>query len=209
MTDDQTQSLRDDIRYMKNLADDGANGPLLGGSILVAAGLIFGTASIVEWMMSTGMVSDAGGIGHLYLWGAAGVVFTLALIVLIRRQKTRAGVMSPSNRASGNAWMGVGLAIFSLSVAITALIYKTGSDVPALIFPSLIFALYGTGWAVSAAMSGQKWLWWPAFGGWIAAPLVALFAGTHEMWLVYAAGIVLLALLPGAILMRREPAERG
>ncbi|MBN8553019.1 MAG: hypothetical protein J0L52_09020 [Caulobacterales bacterium] len=209
MTHDQIDTLRDDIRYMKSLADDGANGPLLGGSVLVAAGIIFGAASIVEWMMSAGTISDAGGIGHLYLWGAAGALFTLALIVLIRRQKSRAGVMSPSNRASGNAWMGVGLAIFSLSVAVTVLIYKTGSGLPALIFPSLIFALYGTGWAVSAAMSGQKWLWVPAFGGWVAAPLVALFAGTSEMWLVYGAGIVLLALVPGAVLMRREPVQQA
>ena len=209
MTDDQTQSLRDDIRYMKSLADEGANGPLRGGSILVAAGIIFGAASIVEWMMSTGMVSDAGGIGHLYLWGAAGVVFAIALVVLIGRQKSRPGVMSPSNRASGNGWMGVGLAIFSMSVALMVLSSKTDSALPTLVFPSLIFALYGTGWAVSAALSGQKWLWGPAIGGWIAAPVVALFAGTSEMWLVYGAGIVLLALLPGAILMRREPAGRG
>lgn len=208
MTDDQIKSIRDDVSYMKSLADDGANRPLLGGVVLVAAGLIFGAASIVEWMMSAGIV-NLPEVGHLYLWGTAGVLFALALIVLIRRQNSRPGAMSSSNRAFANAWMGVGLAIFALSVSITILIYKSGSGLPALIFPSLIFALYGTGWAVSAAMSAQKWLWAPAFGGWIAAPLVALFAGSAEMWLVYAAGIVLLALVPGAMLMRREPASRS
>jgi len=208
MTDDQTQSLRDDIRYMKTLADAGANGPLLGGAVLVAAGLIFGAASIAEWMMAAGIV-NLPEVGHLYLWGTAGVLFALALIVLIRRQRSLPGAMSQSNRAFANAWMGVGLAIFALSMAITILIYKTGSGLPALIFPSVIFALYGAGWAVSAAMSGQKWLWAPAFGGWIAAPVVALFAGAAELWLVYAAGIVFLALVPGVILMRGEPASRG
>ena len=204
MTHDRITTIKDDIAYMKALADAGANGPLLGGSVLVAAGLIFGTASIIEWMMAAGVVA-AGGIAHLYLWGTAGIAFSITLFVLIRRQRGRAGVMSPSNRAFGNAWMGVGLAIFSMSIALTLLMIQTGSELPALVFPSLIFAMYGAGWAVSAAMSNQKWLWVPAFGGWIAAPVIALVAGQPEMWLVYGAGILLLALVPGAVLMRRDP----
>lgn len=205
MTNDQINTLKDDIAYMKALADEGAKGPLLGGSVLVAAGLIFGTASVVEWMMAAGIVA-AGGIAHLYLWGTAGVLFAIALFVLIARHRGRAGMGSPANRAFGNAWMGVGMGIFSMSIALTLLMMQTGSELPALIFPSLILAMYGSGWAVSAAMSDQKWLWAPAIGGWMAAPLIAQFAGRPEMWLVYGAGIILLALVPGVVLMRREPA---
>ena len=72
--------------------------------MLVAAGLIFGTASVVEWMMAAGIVA-AGGIAHLYLWGTAGVLFAIALFVLIARHRGRAGMGSPANRAFGNAWM--------------------------------------------------------------------------------------------------------
>lgn len=205
MTDDQIQTIKDDLSYMRDLADQGASGPLLGGSILVAAGLIFGSASIGEWAMSTGRIA-ADGIAHLYLWGGAGLVFAVALAVLIQRQRRRAGAMSPANRAFGNAWMGVGMAIFSMSVSLTLLMMQTGSGAISTVFPSLIFALYGTGWAVSAAMSGQKWLWRLAFGGWIAAPLMAWVAGQPVMWLVYAVGIVILTLVPGLILMRRQPA---
>ena len=205
MTDDKIQTIKDDIAYMKTLADAGANGPLLGGSVLVAAGLIFGAASIIEWMMAAGIVGF-GGVGHLYLWGAAGILFMVVLFALIGRQRRRAGSQSPANRAFSNAWMGVGMGIFSMSIALTLLIMQTGSELPALIFPSLIFAMYGSGWAVSAAMSGEKWLWAVAIGGWMAAPAMATLAGRPEMWLAYAAGIFLLALVPGAVLMRREPA---
>lgn len=207
MTDDQIKSLRDDITYMKALADEGSRGPLLGGSILVAAGIIFGGASVVEWAMQTGLVAGAGGIGHLYVWGGAGALFAAALIWLIQRQRGRPGYMSPSNRASGNAWMGVGLAIFAMSIALSILSLKLDTEIPMAVFPSLIFALYGSGWAVSASMSGQKWLWWPAIGGWALAPVVAWFVGDPAMWLVYAAGLVLLALVPGAVLMRQEPSD--
>lgn len=204
MTDDQIQTLKDDIAYMKTLADEGATGPLIGGSTLVAAGLIFGIASLGEWAGATGLIV-LDGIQHLYLWGAAGLVFAVTLTVLIHRQKGRPGVMSPANRAFGTAWMGVGLAIFSMAVALSLLGYKTQSNLPGLVFPSLIFALYGAGWAVSAAMSGQKWLWWPAYGSWLLAPVLAWFVDDSSLYLVYAIGLVFLALVPGLMLMRREP----
>ncbi len=206
MTDDQIKSLREDITYMKALADEGSRGPLLGGAILVVAGLVFGVASVVEWAMTTGVLA-LDGVAHLYNWGAAGIVFALALTVLIQRQKGRPGHMSPSNRAFANAWMGVGLAIFSMAVSLSIMAFQLQSELPAMVFPSLIFALYGSGWAISAAMSGQKWLWGPAFGGWIAAPVVAWFTGDPTQYLIYAAGLVGLALVPGLMLMRQEPSD--
>lgn len=207
MTNDQLKSLKDDIAYMKALADEGSQGPLLGGSILVMAGLVFGLASVVEWAMASDLLSDGGGIGHLWNWGLSGLVFAIGLIVLIRRGKGRPGELSPSNRAFANAWMGVGIAIFSMAVSLSVMSFQLQSPLPAMVFPSLIFALYGSGWAISAAMSGQKWLWGPAFGGWALAPVVAWFTGDPVQYLVYAAGLILLALVPGVILMRGEPSE--
>lgn len=206
MTDDQIRSLRDDITYMKALADEGSRGPLLGGSILVAAGTIFGAASVVEWAIASGALAVAP-VAHAINWLGAMALFTLALVVLIRRQRGRPGQMSPSNRAFANAWMGVGLAIFSLAISMTVIAYRVESALPMLVFPSLILALYGSGWAVSAAMSGQKWLWALAIGGWAAAPALAIFTGDPVQYLVYAACLVLLALIPGVILMRQEPSD--
>ena len=38
------QSVREDIAFMRTLAQDGASGPLFGGSILLAGGLIYASA---------------------------------------------------------------------------------------------------------------------------------------------------------------------
>jgi hypothetical protein len=204
MTDDQIRSLKDDINYMKILADEGAGAPLVGGSVLVAAGLIFGAASIGEWANAAGLIALQD-IQHAYLWGGAGILFAITLTVLIRRQRGRPGIMAPANRAFSNAWMGVGLTIFSMAIALSVLSLQLQSDVPTTVFPSLIFAIYGAGWAVSAAMSGQKWLWWPAIGSWILAPILAWFVGQPTMYLFYAIGLFAFALVPGVVLMRREP----
>ena len=206
MTRDQVQSVHDDIAYMKALAQEGRRAPLLGGSILIAAGLVFGLASIVAYGIDSGILSVPP-VAYAFLWGGAGLIFFAVLMLQVRRTSGRPGANSVVNRAGGAGWMGVGLAIFVMALAMTVVSWKTGSDVSFMLFPSLIFALYGSGWAVSATMSDQKWQWTLAIACWIAAPLIAFLTGSPLMWLAYAAGLFLFALLPGVLLVRQEPSE--
>lgn len=206
MTDDQIKSLRDDIAYMKAMAEEGSRGPLLGGAILVAAGLIFGAGAVAHWAIDTGVL-DLPPVAFSYLWIGAGLVFLAVLFTLSRRLGGRPGAMSPANRAAGTAWMGVGLAIFALGISIAVISIKLRDPLPTVMFPPMIFALYGAGWAVSAAMSGQRWMWWVAIGGWAAAPLIAWFTGEPVQYLIYAAGLLLLTTLPGLVMMRQEPSD--
>ncbi|MBN9481517.1 MAG: hypothetical protein J0I52_14865 [Bordetella sp.] len=206
MTRDQVQSVHDDIAYMKALAEEGRQAPLVGGRILVTAGLVFGGAAIVHYGVDSGLI-DVSPVAYPLLWGAAMLIFFGALIVGIRQADRKPGAQSAGNRAAGAGWMGAGLGIFVMSLAMAVVGWKTQSNAVAMVFPSLIFALYGSGWAVSATMSGQKWQWRLAIGCWVATPLIAFLIGSPLMWLGYAAGLFLFALVPGLILMRQEPAE--
>lgn len=206
MTRDQVQSVHDDIAYMKALAQEGRRAPLLGGSILIAAGLIFGLASIIHYGIESGVIALPP-IAYVFLWGGAMLVFFAVLIVRIRKADRKPGAQSAANRAAGAGWMGVGLGVFVMSLSMAVIGWKTHSAIPSLIFPSLIFALYGSGWAVSATMSDQKWQWRLAVACWIAAPLIAFLTGSPLMWLAYAAGLFLFALVPGVLLVRQEPSE--
>ena len=205
MTRDQVQSVHDDIAYMKALAQEGRQAPLLGGSILITAGLVFGLASIVAYGIDSGIL-NVPPVAYAFLWGGAMLVFFVILVWQIRRTD-KPGAQSAGNRAAGAGWMGVGLGVFVMSLSMAVVGWKTQSSIPSLIFPSLIFALYGSGWAVSATMSDQKWQWKLAIACWIAAPLIALLTGSPLMWLAYAAGLFLFALLPGVLLVRQEPSE--
>ena len=206
MTRDQVQSVHDDIAYMKALAQEGRQAPLLGGSILIAAGLIFGLASIFAYGIDSGSIAVAP-VAYAILWGGAMLAFFAVLMWQIRRTRHKPGARSVVNRAGGAGWMGVGLAIFVMALAMSVVSWKTGGEETFALFPSLIFALYGSGWAVSATMSDQKWQWKLAIGCWIAAPLIAFLVGSSLMWLGYAAGLFLFALLPGVLLVRQEPSE--
>ena len=206
MTRDQIQSVHDDIAYMKALAQEGRQAPLLGGSILFAAGLIFGLASIFAYGIDSGIIAVAP-VAYAVLWGGAMLAFFAVLMWQIRRSCHKPGAKSAANRAASAGWMGVGLGVFVMALSMAVIGWKTQSAIPSLIFPSLIFALYGSGWAVSATMSDQKWQWKLAIACWIAAPLIAFLTGSPLMWLAYAAGLFLFALLPGVLLVRQEPSE--
>jgi hypothetical protein len=203
MSQDQLQSVHDDIAYMKDLAQSGRRAPLLGGSILISAGIVFGLASVVHWAIESGLV-QASPQSLPLVWVGALLIFFAALVVQIRHRRGLPGAGTVANQATGAAWMGVGLAIFAMFVAVCILIWRTDSPVISTVLPSIIFALYGSGWAISATMSDQRWQWPLAIGCWVASPAIALLVGTPFLWLGYAAGLFLFAAIPGAILVRQE-----
>jgi len=206
MTRNTPQSVQDDIAYMRALAHEGRHTPQLGGTVLITAGIVFGLAAIGHFAIDYGLI-DLPPVSYSVLWGAAMAVFLVGLIAQIRGQNFKPGALSPVNRATNTAWMGVGLCCFVLAVSMSIIGWKMQSPQVFNLFPSMIFALYGAAWAVSAEMSGLKWQWKLAIGAWMAAPAIALLIGSPFIWLGYAAGIILFALVPGLILRRQEPAE--
>jgi len=206
MSRDANNSLHDDIAYMRALAHEGRHTPQLGGAVLITAGAVFGAAAVIHFAIDYGLLSLPP-VSYGVLWGGAMLVFFAVLIRQIRGQAARPGALSPVNRATDTAWMSVGLAVFVLSLSMGVIGWKTQSPAVAALFPSMIFALYGTAWAVSAEMSGLKWQWKLAIGSWSAAPAIAPLGRSPLLGLAYAAGLFLFALVPGLILRRQEPAE--
>lgn len=206
MTEEKIQTLKDDIAFMRALAQEGTSAPLLGGSILVAAGVTFAGAGVVHWSIQTGLVNlPKTTLG--VVWLGALVVFMGLLVWLRRGGRSRPGAQSPGNRASSAAWSAMGWSIFVIALAIAILSARTHSYIPTLIFPPLILGLYGMGWSVAAAMSRKRWIWMTAIGSYVAALVVAWLAVDPVVYLVYAAALLLLMALPGYILMRQEPSD--
>jgi hypothetical protein len=207
MTDNQIQDLKADIAFMKALAQEGQQTPLVGGAIMVAAGLIFGVASVAHWALMTGRLSLGTPWAPMFIWGGALAIFFVALSLLRRGIGGKPGASSPGNRAFGMAWSSIGWSIFALSGAIGVIGYRTHSPAVTAIFPSLILALYGCGWSVAAAMARKRWLWLTAIGSYVGAVVVAWFCTSPVIFLVYAGALLLLAVLPGFMLMRQEPSD--
>ena len=196
MTDD-LQTLRDDIAYLKDLADAGRNGSTTGGFIMAAAGTTFGIASLFQWAGLSGAFGVTQGIAN-WAWLASMLVF-FAVLFLAGRRKTASG---ERRRATALAWSGIGWAIFVVFAAISLATWKTQSPVLITFAPSIIFALYGAAWMVPATITGKGWLWATALGSFAMALVNAWFIGQPVAYLIYALGLFLFAALPGLMLMR-------
>ncbi len=206
MTDHELKSLRDDLSYLKALAAEGRQGPLLGGAILAFAGVVFSLASVGHWAIVTDLVR-AGPWGLTAMWVAAMMVFFAGFQVLKRRVRTKPGAFTPGNRAMGMVWGSAGIAAFVMWIAFMLYGWRTGAWSVMGLFPSVILALYGAGWAVAAVLSDRKWIRFVSIGAYAAAVGVALLIGRQEQYLAYAAALLALLTAPGLALLRQEPSD--
>ena len=206
MTRDQVQSVHDDIAYMKALAQEGRRAPLLAGPIMIAAAIVFGLASIAQWFVVSGVI-DVTPWAQFWIWIVAAIIFTLDLIFLLNRMKAKPGYSSVGNRAVGAAWTGVGVGIFVTWLALMVIGFKTGDWFLMNLMPTIVVVAYGSAWMVAALMSQARWMMSVALASYVGAVVLAWFAGDQVIYLVHAALLLLVALVPGLILMRQEPAE--
>jgi hypothetical protein len=75
------------------------------------------------------------------------------------------------------------------------------------LMPTIVVVAYGSAWMVAALMSQARWMMSVALASYAGAVVLAWFAGDQVIYLVHAALLLLVALVPGLILMRQEPAE--
>lgn len=202
----ETQAIQDDITYMRSLAHEGRHAPLLAGPILVTAGIVFGTTSLIQWAIQSGLVR-LNPWSQLWVWIVAGVVFAVALTVLIGRMKTKPGVNSAGNKAVSAAWEGVGYGIFVTWLALVALSLKTGQWSWMAVMPTVVLVAYGSAWMIGAAMTRTRWMSYTALAAYVGAVAVAWFMGSATIYPVFAVILLAVALVPGIVLMRQEPSE--
>ncbi len=205
---ENTEDPAADIAWMRRLAEEGAQAPMRGNSLLMFGGLLYGLASLFHWAIIVGLVPLAK--NQIWIgWIAATVAYWIILAVTIPRL-SRAGVSTTANRAAGIAWSGMGWGIFAMFVAMSVLGWRLADEVALeamfALIPSIIMVFYGVGWAVHAEMQRSRKLWVLSFASFAAAPLLALFAGQAEQYLAYAAALFLLMALPGWMLTRQARA---
>ena len=203
---DQMQNLRDDLSYMKALAREGRHAPLLGGSILVLAGAVWSVASLVMYFAMKGLLPGGDTTANV-TWLVAMVAFIGGLFLTRSRIKSQPGAHAINNRALSAVWKGCGIGIFALIAGIAAVSWRQHSPVPMWLIAPAILVAYGIAWTVASAMSEVKWLGWMGPASFVGSVILAAMSGLPEMFLAYAAALVLLAGLPGYLLMRAEPSE--
>lgn len=196
---DRIDAIRDDLAFMRAVsADSEPAQSRKGGLILLTAGLVFGAASLAAWCGATGRLPFAAVQG---VWFIAMAVFFVALVAVLTLGPRSQGVR---DRATGMAWAAMGGAIFTTVIGFQVAANVLRSPQVFAGLPTLIVALYGAGWTVSGAMSGQRWRVAVALGGYVAAVLLAFLVASPVLYLAYALALFALAAVPGLVLLRRQ-----
>ena len=203
MTED-VKAIRDDLAFLRAMAEDGRRTPLLGGSLLAAAGACYGLASLVQWLILTRVI-PVQPMSVLGVWALAGILHVALMWMLIRRLAAKPGANSSANRASSDAWTAVGIGCFVLMTAVGVASWKARTGLLIGFAPSIILVLYGAAWWVAASVSKLVWLRLVALASFATAIAMGLLIGSTHVWLAYTGALFMLAFLPGLALMRREP----
>jgi hypothetical protein len=194
----------DDIAYVRRLAESGANAPLRGGRFLTWWGLLLTFAYLAQHFALQRHPSGEGAVFGI-IWMSFGVIGWGGQVVLARTMRSAAGGGSAGNRASRVVWAAGAGAI--LAMVVGSMIAAQGKAGPAAMdwIVPLAFACYACALIVTGSLAKERIA---ILAGWGAIALVALSAASIASpwrYLLAAAGVALTVLLPGLLLMRREP----
>jgi hypothetical protein len=194
MTND---ALKDDIAFMRALAEAGRQTPLKGGSILMAAGLIYAACAFATWAAAAYPMSP---LFMPILWFGGTAAFFVALFAL----RGRLGVKTEANRAAGLVWAGAGWALFVIILSLALMAYRANAGwILAAICP-IVLATYGAAWTVAGILTKVGWMRAVGFGA-FAMALVCAWYGLEmrTLFLIYGVSLLGLVALPGYLAMRQ------
>lgn len=211
MKNADTTELSDEIAYVRSLAEEGRNAPLVGGVLYIVWGGLIAVAALIQFAQSAGFLNLGGGL-RWAPWIAA-FAFGWALSFWFgRRAHNKPGSRTVGNRTAMAAWQAVGLFMSGFFIAV-AIVHErfTALGVPpyflfSLMFP-VSFGLYGVAFFASATAARLDWLRWFAIAAWGFSFLSMFLLDSAYQMLAAAVGVAVCALVPGIILMRREPSD--
>jgi hypothetical protein len=204
-------ALAGEVAYVKALAEEGRNAPLVGGVLYVIWGVVMALAALATYASATGAI-NVPFVGGLWFWVAAFAVGWAASFFYGARSTVKPGALTVGNKTARAAWIAVG--IFMSLFWIAAMLFQShlaGAGLETkflfgLMFP-LAFGLYGIAFFATAVAARHDWMRGFAIASWLFSVATLYFIGDARQLLLGATGSLLCAALPGLFLMRREPSE--
>lgn len=199
------RDLAEDLAYVRTIAEEGRQAPLLGGSFLTFWGVLNAAAWMAQWALLHDLLVANPDWHFAALWSAYGVVAGIGTVLLGARVKGMPGRSAFGNRVEGAVWSGMGMGLGAVAVgAIGHMILSRNPPAVDVIVPSA-FALYGVALMVTGTVSKERWLSAYAVASWGLSVILGVFLSSDWFYLAGAAGALTILLAPGLILLRKEP----
>lgn len=187
--------IREEISFIRELAEDDGSVQRASGMGLFVAGCVFGLAALRAFAIGRGWLHWP---EALLPWDAPALFFLVllpALALRSRRRAPRAVAINATSRAVWAGWaaVGVGYAVAALSLSLA------GVHAAA----SIVFAFWGCGWLIAAAAYRRGSYLTVALGCYVVAPVMGLLAGGRYEALLMAVALWLLVALPGLLVIKQ------
>jgi len=211
MASDSNSDLAGEIAYVKALAEEGRNAPLVGGALYVIWGGVIACASFLTYLRIIDVVKLEF-VGDLAFWIAAMAIGWGASFFYGRNKGLKPGAFTIGNRTATAAWFAVGVYVsifWGATLLFRSHFSAVGVDagvIFGMMFP-IAFGLYGVAFYATAVAARLDWMRGFAIAAWIFSLAALYFLEDARHFLVGAAGSLVCAVLPGLILMRREPSD--
>ena len=202
---DQARAAREDLAFMKELAEDRGPAPGHFGEQVFWPGLLYGLNLVYAWAGMIGVVPwpedwYVKGVGML-AWGPATAIYLPMLIWFAFRGFYRSGGLAA--RMFTGAWSVVGFMCLTCTAILIVASYKMKVNYAA-VWPAIAMTIYGSAWLVQGILRRHLWLLLLAAGCCVTAVLMAFLVGQTELWLVMGLGLLVFMALPGALIMGRK-----
>jgi hypothetical protein len=196
---DSLTTAREDLAFLRAIAEDRGPLPTIFGAHLLAVGLPYGLNLVYIWAARAGYVAWPDALGNL-VWIPGTVVYLpLVLWLVFRGPKL---VLGPTARVFGAAWCAVGVMTLVLVLVIIVATVRTGLTYHD-VWPPISFALYGGSWTVIGLIRRRAIDVLIAVGCFATAVASAAFIGRPELWLALGVGLILFVAAPGASILRQ------
>lgn len=199
------EELAQEIAYVRTLAEEGRQAPLVGGSYLILFGTLLAVSYGMHWATLMGALGENGDDVLGYIWIGYFVFAFAGFALLVRRVHRKPGIASMANKVDRLVWRSVGLAITAVVIGCVGRMIIAQDYLAPNAIMGASFASFGIALGLTAAVSGQSWLTLVSLLSF--ATSATLFLYINEPWAYLLASIasVVVLLMPGIVLVRREP----
>jgi len=190
------EQMREDIAWMKQLADEGRGAPLTGGSISIWWGLISFIMLLVHWGSVTEKLPipiEAIGIG----WILYAILGSIGTFFLKKRLKNAPGASAIGNQAASAAWMMVLVGIFTFWLGCGLAVYF--AHVSWWIFNAILpvsFLCYGIAYGVTAKLAKNPASGFASAVSFALALALMPFLQSPTLYLIAAFAILVVTVVP-------------
>jgi hypothetical protein len=195
------QDVEADLAFMKALVDGPTMSWAAFGETYLAGGLIYGVECLFHFAQYEGWIILPPALSMAVAVGFTAVFLAILAWLLWRRRG--ATPLGTANRAIRSMFTAVGITNIVM-VALFAMVATRHHSVTIwMIYPTIVFALQGAAWLVTAMLRRRPWMGAIAAGWYVSALWLGLTIDTVAYLAVCGFSLLLWMALPGALMLRQ------